>query len=402
MSLDMATFASALKQHYTNDKVENMVYMDNPFLAMLPKMENFGGKNLPIPIIFGNPQGRSANFVKAQQNKTNSQLKDFVLTRAKDYSLASIDNETIEASKGDANAFMEAATTEIDGAINSAARSLAIALYGTGSGSIGKIAASTTIASPVIKLDKVESVTNFEVGQTIVLSTADGGGSVKSGSLTVIGVDRDLGQVTVNDDIDNGVATAALADFIFVDGDYDQKVKGLAAWLPATAPTNTPFFSVDRSSDATRLGGIRFDASALSIEEGLIKASSRCAREGGKPSHAFMSYARYAQLEVELGSKVRYTDLKVTNFIGFRGIQINGAKGIITVIADQNCPEDVCYMLQMDVWKLYSLGKAPKILDTDGLKMLRDSSADSVEVRVGYYAQLGSRAPGFNVRIKLA
>jgi len=58
-------------------------------------------------------------------------------------------------------------------------------------------------------------------------------------------------------------------------------------------------------------------------------------------------------------------------------------------------------MLQMDVWKLYSLGKAPKILDSDGLKFLRESSADAVEVRVGYYAQLGCRGPGYNARVSL-
>ncbi len=48
MSLDMTSFDAALKQHYTNDRVENMVYADNPFLAMVPKMTDFGGKNLPI------------------------------------------------------------------------------------------------------------------------------------------------------------------------------------------------------------------------------------------------------------------------------------------------------------------------------------------------------------------
>jgi hypothetical protein len=58
-------------------------------------------------------------------------------------------------------------------------------------------------------------------------------------------------------------------------------------------------------------------------------------------------------------------------------------------------------MLQLDVWKLYSLGKAPRILDADGLKMLRESSADAVEVRAGYYAQLGCRAPGWNANVKL-
>jgi hypothetical protein len=58
-------------------------------------------------------------------------------------------------------------------------------------------------------------------------------------------------------------------------------------------------------------------------------------------------------------------------------------------------------MLQLDMWKLYSLGKAPKILDADGLKMLRESDADAVQVRVGYYAQVGCRAPGFNATVKL-
>lgn len=399
MALDLTTFASALKAHYTSDKVENMVYQDNPTLAMLTKMESFGGKNLPIPIIYGNPQGRSANFQKAQANKTNSQIKDFVLTRAKDYSLASIDNETIEASKGDANAFMEAATTEIDGAIHSAARSLAIAVFGSGSGKIGQVDASTTLSSQLIQLVQIEDITNFEVGQTLQVSATDGTGSVRAGTLVVSGVDRDLGTISTSVALNTGIVAIAANDFIFVDGDYAQKLKGLAAWIPATSPTNTPFFSVDRSVDATRLGGIRFNGTSMPIEEALIGAASRVAREGGKPTHCVMSYDKYSQLEKELGVKVRYMDLQVKNFVGFRGIAINGPRGIINVYADQNCPANVAYMLQMDVWKLYSLGKAPKILDTDGLKMLRDSNADSVEIRVGYYAQLGCRAPGFNARI---
>ena len=44
MALNMTTFAAALKQHYTDEKIENMVYKDNPFLAMLSKYEDFGRK----------------------------------------------------------------------------------------------------------------------------------------------------------------------------------------------------------------------------------------------------------------------------------------------------------------------------------------------------------------------
>lgn len=404
MALDMTSFASALKQHYTDDRVVNMVYKDNPFLAMVPKMESFGGKNLPIPIIYGNPQGRSATFSTAQANKTSSKITDFVLTRNHDYSLASIDNETLEASEGNNNAFMEAATTEIDGAINSAARSLAIALYRTGSGSIGQCNAS--VSSTSLQLKNADDVTNFEVGQELKFSTADGGGSLKTGAVSVVAVNRDSGLLTVDalTAIDGGTGVAA-NDYIFIEGDYDAKIKGLQAWLPNTAPSATPFFSVDRSVDVTRLAGIRYDGSALPIEEALIGAIHRVAREGGRPSHLFLNFSRWDDLCKALGSKVQYIDEVVKSgdaVFNFRGIMIHGPKGPVKVIPDQNCPSDRAFLLQLDMWKLYSLKKAPRILDTDGMKMLRESSADAVEVRVGYYAQLGCRAPGHNANIRLA
>lgn len=318
----------------------------------------------------------------------------------KDYSIASIDNETLEASKGNANAFMEAATTEIDGAMQSITRSLAIALYGSGSGSIGQCNAS--VSSTSLQLKNPNDVTNFEVGMELVFSTADGGGSLKSGSVTVNGIDRDTGELTVDalTAIDSGAGVAA-NDFIFQEGDYDEKISGLRAWVPNSAPSSSPFFSVDRTADVTRLGGIRFDGSSMPIEEALISAASRAAREGAKPSHCFMNYVDFANLEKALGSKVQYVDLKVKADIGFRGILVNGPRGPINVVPDQNCPSGRAFMLQLDVWKLYSLGKCPRILDSDGLKMLRESSADAVQVRVGYYAQVGCRAPGWNVNILL-
>lgn len=401
MSLDLTSFSAALKQHYTNDRVENMVYKDNPLLAMLPKYEQFGGDNLKLPIKFGIPQGRSATFATAQSNKTNSQYKAFLLTRSRDYSLASIDNETIEASKGNSNAFFEAATSEIDGAIESCTRSLAIDLYGNGSGSRGRSSAAQTSGDTTITLTNLEDVTNFEVGMELVFSTAEGGGAVKAGKITVLGVNRDTGVLTVDDvvAIASGAGVAA-NDFVFQEGDYDLKIKGLRAWIPDSAPSSTAFFGVDRTSDSTRLAGIRYDGSSQPIEEALIDAASRVAREGGKPDCCFMNYSKYSELEKALGSKVQYIDHQVGE-IGFRGMLIHGPRGPIKVIPDQNCPQDRAFMLSLQYWKLYSLGKAPKILDTDGLKMLRETSADAVEVRVGYYAQLGCRAPGFNATIAL-
>jgi hypothetical protein len=403
-SLDMTSFNSALKQHYTSDRIMNMVYKNNPLLALMPKMENFGGKNLPIPIIFGNPQGRSAAFATAQANKTASKISDFVLIRDHDFALASIDNEVLEASKGDANAFMEAATTEIDGAINQLTRSLAIAMYRSGSGSIGQCNASVTSTS--LQLKNADDVTNFEVGQKLKFSTADGGGSLKAGSVSITNIDRDSGELTV--DALSGIASGsgvAANDYIFIEGDYDSKIKGLQAWLPNSAPSATPFFSVDRSVDKTRLGGIRIDGSALPIEEAIMSGIHRVSREGGTPSHLFVNYTKWDELVKSLGSKVQYIGEAVKTgdaTVSFRGVEVHGPKGPVKVIPDQNCPSDRGFLLQLDVWKLYSLGKCPRIQDSDGLKMLREASADAVEVRVVYYAQVGCRGPGFNANLKLS
>ena len=388
----MTTFAAALKQHYTDEKIENMVYKDNPFLAMIAKYEDFGGENLKLPVKYGLPMGRSATFGDAVSNKSASQLKAFLLTRKADYAIASIANETIEASKGNANAFIEAATFEIDGAIEAATRSLAISLYGDGSGQIGVVGSiDTTGTNDAITLATIQDVTNFEVGMQLNFGTATTNKKIDS-------INRDTGVFILD-----AASGATTTEAIYVDGDKDNMLTGLAGWLPSSAPGSTDsFFGVNRSSDSTRLGGIRFDGSSLPLEEALIGAAARVAREGGKPDVCFINYNNFADLEKALGSKVSYVDVKVNPEIGFRGILVHGPRGPIKVVPDQNCPNGVAYMLQMDVWKLYSLGKAPKILDSDGLKFLRESTADAVEARIGYYAQLGCRGPGYNVRIALA
>jgi hypothetical protein len=409
MSLDMTSFDAALKQHYTSDAIENLVYKDNPFFALVAKYEEFGGRNLPIPLIYGNPQGRSATFSNAQTRggTTNSQITDFIITRVKDYSIATIDNETLEASKGNANAFMEAATTEIDGAINSLTRSLAVGMYRGADGSIGQVNAEPSeAASTVITMKSAGDITNIEINMALNIWSAKSGGTQRNldGSTTqmvVSAVDRSAGTFTISTAYDSS-GTIAADDFVFVEGDRGLKMSGLDEWLPTTAPSSgDSHFGVDRSVDTNRLAGIRYDGSSDPIEEALIEGASRVAREGGKVDHCFLSYAKYAELEKALGSKVQYVELTKSAEVGFRGILVNGPRGAIKVIPDQNCPDDKAYMLQLGTWKFYSLGKAVRVIDTDGLNMLRQASADGVEVRWGSYHQLGCKGPGFNAVITL-
>lgn len=407
--LDLTAFDAALKQHYTADRVEDMVYKENPFLALIPKYERFGGRNLPLPIVYGNPQGRSKTFAnaKTRSTATSSKVTDFVLTRVKDYGIATIDNETMLASEGDADAFVDSATLEIDGIINSLTRSLAINLFRTSAAYIGQVLAepSTNASTFQFTFKNVDDIANVEVEQMLVIYSAASGGSVRSSDGSddeweVAAVNRSTGVVTLTGTYD-GSGTIAADDYVFVEGDRGLGVSGLEDWIPTTAPGATAFFGVDRSVDPTRLGGQRLDATAMPIEEALIKADSQVCREGGKLTHYFMPHSALADLKKSLGSKVQYVNLAANARISFPGVVIDGDKGPIRCVADHNAQGDRIWGVNFDYMKFYSLGKAVRVLDTDGLQMLRQSDDDGVEVRYGFYGNLGMRAPGYAVNIQI-
>jgi hypothetical protein len=397
---------AALKELYDGQVVENLVYADNPFLAMVKKNTDFGGKYKPVPIITGASQGRSSTFSNAQGNQSPVQIESFLLTRVADYSIATIDNQTMLASKTDKMAFLEGAKLVIDGAIRSITNSVASSLFRSGTGSIGKIGSiSTTGSGPYISaitLSNANDVVQFEVNMYLVATLTDGG-AASSDVGVVTKVDRSNGIVTISTSASPSVTWAANS-FLVVQGDLNLKPKGLAAWLPVSAPTTGDnFFGVDRSVDPTRLAGVRYDGSAQSIEEAIIDASSLLAREGGKPNVMIVSFASYAALEKALGAKVTYTELKGPAEIAFRGIMINGANSMIKVFPDRNCQPLTGYLLQMDTWALEGLGEVPQILRYgDGLEMLRVSNADAGEVRVGAYYNLRTNAPGWNAVVKLS
>jgi len=402
-TLDSAAMNAALKELYDKQTVENLVYNDNPFLAMVKKNTDFGGKYKPVPIITGASQGRSATFSNAQNNQSPVQIESFFLTRASDYSIAQIDNQTMLASRTDKMSFLEGSKVLIDGAITSITLSLASSLFRSGTGSIGNI---LSITSGVIPLTDPNSVVQFEVNQVLQANATDGG-TPRAALGYVVAVDRSGGIITVSTSMGGAAASPAAwapNDFLLVQGDNNAKIKGLAAWLPQVAPTSSDnFFGVNRSVDSTRLAGVRYNGSAQPIEEALIDASSLLAREGGKPDVCVMSYASYSALEKSLGAKVVYIDHKGPAEIEFRGIQVNGANSMIKCFPDRNCPSQTAYLLTMKSWCLESLGDAPQILRYgDGLEMLRVFNADAGEVRVAYYANLSCNAPGWNAYVQLS
>jgi hypothetical protein len=109
---------AALKELYTGDDyMKDLVYKKNPLLSLIPKDESpsgFAGKYIPVPLVYGTPQGRSATFSNAQGNQTAPQISSFFVYRISNYQLATITNELLEATKDNAGAFVDEAKLVMD------------------------------------------------------------------------------------------------------------------------------------------------------------------------------------------------------------------------------------------------------------------------------------------------
>lgn len=419
---------AALKELYTDDKeyMKDLVYKENPFLALVPKNESpdgFAGKYIPVPLEYGTPQGRSHTFSNAQNQQTATALVSYFVYVIEDYQLVTITNLLMEQTKTNAGAFVDAAKLQMDGGFRNITNNIAFELFGDGTATRGiSTAASTqagvTVGGTVLPLSNAQQIVQFEVGMLLVASSS-AGGAPSSDTVLITAVDRANGIVY-------GTASAATlsanwaigsgAAYLSVSGDIPSAgasstssylaLSGLAAWIPVSTPSGSDnFWGVNRSADPTRLAGCRFNAQSYTIEEGLTNALAFLNREGGKPDLCIMDFASYAALVNALGAKVQYVQVNHDEVeVAFEGITFQSAYGRVTILADRSCPPQTAYLLTMNTWKLRSLGKVPHILTygMEGLEGLRVGNADALEIRIGYYGNLICSAPGWNCVVQLS
>lgn len=399
---DLPAGNAGLKEWYDDQVVENLAYDDNPGLVMVPKKTNATGKYIPIPVLYETSQGRSSTFVNAQGNQTPALLAEFLITLKPDYAIATLAQQAALASQDDKGGFIDFATMFVDVAIQSAALSAASSLFRAGTGSLGAI---SSIASGVITLTNPADVAQFGVNMTLQANSTDGG-SPRAALGYVIARNVSAGTVTVSATALGGSAGTpsgwTTSDFLLVQGDNNAKYSGFAAWLPSTAPTSSDnFYGVNRSVDS-RLYGVAYNGVAQPIEEAIIDAAMLVRREKGRPRHFMTNFGSESALIKALGTRREYVDWEGEGDIGFRGVKIQGPAGPIEVFADRNCQAATGYLLQMNTWTLFSLNPVPHIFKYgDQLEMLRLANGDASEVRVGYYANLGCRAPGWNSQVAL-
>ncbi len=409
--LDLSIYDPMLKEHYATGEVQPMAFQKNRVLGLLKKgrQKTAGGREWVAPVGTALPGGGSSTFATAIAAANNvSQFQTWTIKRAKHYRLAKVDNETIQAtSTGDMDSF-QPAFDEFDRAIMAESNWINFRFFRGANGAFGRIAATTVLGSTLLVLDDASGVWAIRKGDVLKLTAAADGTALKAGTLTVLSPQRAAGTITTTANISAGVGTAALNDYVSLDGDAALAPSGLADWVPDVAPGATLFSGVDRTSEPEYLGGVRIDATdGRSIPNALIDAVAALDNLGADPDTCFMNPLTFGTLSKQVEGKWTTTsaagyDGKKVATVGYQGFTIMQNGHSLTIYTDRCCPVKRIYVLTWSSWTMFVAGSAPMFLQERAGSIIKVSeNSDSYEARVGEYFNFVCDTPGWNAVILL-
>jgi hypothetical protein len=403
-----STFAALLKEVYSDEKLVDIVNKESPLFALLKKRADMRGKEWNQPVLYSTNQGIGSTVAYAQSALGSAAAKNFVVPRATKLGVVRIDNELIEAANGSANdrfAFVNALDFEAELIEKGLVGAMCTELYRAGGGAIGKLDGSCNVATASIKLSDVNDVVNFSEGMLITSAATNGTSStVRAGYSTISAINRNTGVITLSAHMDDGVTSPANTDYLFRYGDFGAVAYGLEAWIPSSDPASTSFCGVDRTTDITRLSGIRHTATGGTVEDCLIDAAILGSRHNAKFDLIVLHPKQAGTLIREIGSKSQYirTDKSSTALGGSDlTLTVPTQTGTIKIISDSFCQVDVAWFLNISTWTIMSAGQAPHV-QTDkssGLVAFPCATTDQQEMRLCAYWNLSCSLPGSNLRL---
>lgn len=391
-----------LKELYPAGVPGELMQRNHAFMSLVPKDTDATGEYMVIPVVYDLPPGRSADIATvlgASGPIGPSKHVKFTPSLVEDYAATWLNMLTVYKTADNRGSFVEMRKREIDGILKQLGNSLAHALFRDGTGTVGRIASGQGTAT--ITLTNRSDAKFFTIGgqyQVADGQTGDTVGTLRDSGdfVSVTAVDEDAGTVTADATWSTQITGTLANDWVIPAGDRLEKVTGLAGWLPLASPSATPFFGVNRTVHPTRLAGSRLDQSTVPAEDTIVELAEIMRERGARPDRVFVSPRQFSKMAKRLGAKIEYQTGGGEAKVSFDGIRLYTSAGSLVVTADSDCPDNRGYILTMDTWRLKHLLDLPHIVMDDGVRALRRSALDQIEIRARYYAQLACYEPGHN------
>lgn len=412
-ALDLVALNAALNEYLDNFKLTELVALESPFMAMLPRGE-FLGRGSPIPMVTDPGQASiSASFSTANTNRVPADYKRFLMDSIRrHYAIGEVHRDVLEAAKKPAAAFADV-RTETTAKISFVAREVAHNLFRTENGLVGKIAVGGITeggGNTTITVTDPADIRNLGPGARLVASATEAGALRHAGAVYVVqSIKHSQGQLVLTG---TALTTSSWAegDFLHREGNApaagDPKVMaGLADWLRGAGVSATPFRGVDRSANPELLAGIVLPIGTSSIREACSELAAHLMAQGGRPDVLWVNPLKYSELESELDSLATHEKVippgvtkEVAAMIGYNSIRIAAGNGSIRIMSDPFCPVKRGYMLTTSTWKFLELGgkRFPRLRDMHGGDFLQLADADAIKFQAEAKGDLGCSNPGAN------
>lgn len=195
----------------------------------------------------------------------------------------------------------------------------------------------------------------------------------------------------------NTVPSITTSDYVFVRGDYNAAMTGLRGYVPVSDPSpGESFMGLDRTAaDRQRASGIRVSGSGKTKLETIEDACAEIKINGVSASNLMLAVnpLDYAAIRKELGASVVINDVKGTNGIGFKTIEIYSHSGTIQIVSEVDVPQGYAWLFDPGDIYLRTAGDCPMDLTENG-KLLTAYDDDAKQGRIGAYGNFFNENPG--------
>jgi hypothetical protein len=373
---------------------EDVMNTSQPTLNLIPKRNDFTGKEAKFPVPLGYMTGVGAG--KLPQFRTNP-YGEVNFTAKKVYAINRIDRESIMASLNDSGAFVRLMAEAIKRTAQGDAWNHNRILFNDGTGTVGTIGAAPTLVSAGIWDIVISTATwkeaNWEEGMLINIESGNTDlflvTSVTPATRT-IRVQRQAG----------GSKVPANTDVCYMQGSENADPMGLK--ILDTTVGSAYGIPVDRKWSATRI-----DASAAAISEALLNrlmvtVEKKC---GKTPNMAVTSYKQYELLLNTFTNQKRYNFDRGASKgkVSMAGIEFIGSQGVMNIFPDKFCEDGRFYALNTKFMSFYRRPNTGFVKeDIGGQGYLRVVDEDQFELRHATYEEFFIALPFHGVLYNLA
>lgn len=378
--MNMAAAQEALKKWYLPG-LQYQLNTANPILSVMDRdSESVQGEEIVMALRYGKNGGIGMREEDGLLPTPNSRKTKQARWKTKNiFARIQISDKTMRSSRSERGAFVSLLEADLEDALSDAKDSLAMQVFGDGTGKLATLGANTTTVTLTV------SAGIDMLAEGMLIDICSSAGAVEQAEREILEVNDTAGTIKIS----GGTVTTDATDIIVQSGSYGL---GLTGFGSVFTNGNT-LYGINRAQnpwfDSTNIA-VNAEISETVLQKGTDETERKA---GGSVNFYSASYGvRRAYQSLLLATKQIVDVMKLEG--GYTALSYNGKP----MSVDKYNPAGTIFGLDMKTWKMYEVMDFDW-LDDDGSVLHRVSGRPIWEAVLARYMDLGCNKPKANFRM---